>query len=162
MPPALGVLGAICVPPKCKGDQPCLPCPSELRTSAGQAPGWAAAHGQKGTGRAGRVMGCWESPALPHHTPPGALHWPDLHLQVLRKCICLQFWEQSPLLGQLPAQGLGSAQPGTAHRQEWLTQVSSGVSALGESWEVKDSELNEIIELDKDGMFLWAGISVSC
>lgn len=59
-----------------------------------------------------------------------------------------------------PAQGW--AQPGTAHGQEWLTQVPSGVSALGESGQVKDSGLNEIIELDKDGMFLWAGISVSC
>lgn len=56
----------------------------------------------------------------------------------------------------------GWAQPGTAHGQEWLTQVPSGVSALGESGQVKDGGLNEIIELDKDGMFLWAGISVSC
>lgn len=72
--------------------------------------------------QAGRTMECWGNPALPHHTPPGALHRPDLHLEVLRKCICLQSWEQDPL----PCSGLGSA---------WHSP-RTGMANTGPQWRV--------------------------
>lgn len=90
-------------------------------------------------------MGCWGCPALPHRTPLGALARPaplgaeKMHLPAVLAAVTPSW-----------AAGLSLAQP-----------TDRNVSPVAcQHW--GRLGLNEVIEFNKDGLFLWAGISAPC